>query len=359
VRVRYVRARGEAQPASAALELAAEALLRLGERPEPEGASDEERLRAALERAAREAGAAEPRELAAAALERLRREGWVERVGERGELRLAARPELLKLAALRAWRSLLPEARLQGGTWPRPGVSGPHEPHGPERPWRWGEPLTLDPAATLKAWLPKGEPGPDDLRVREGEGGRRRAVALLLDCSHSMVLYGADRFGPAKRLALALHYGLRGAGDRFQVVCFHDVAEVVPPGRLPFLGARPAHTNTAAALEEACTWLRRQGDAERRAVLVTDGRPTAVLRPDGRVYKNAWGRDPEIERATLAAAVRLRRSGAELDVYLLSDEDAVFERVRELARSARGRAFRVDPQRLGRRVLTDLLRPPR
>jgi len=360
VRVRYTRVRGDGEPAAAeALALAAEALLRLGERPEPEGAGDEERLRAALERAAREAGAAEPRELAEAALERLWREGWIERIGGRGELRLAARPELLKLAALRAWRALLPEARLQGGTWPRPGVRGPHEPHGPERPWRWGEPLTLDPAATLKAWLPKGELTADELRVREGEGGRRRAVALLLDCSHSMVLYGADRFGPAKRLALALHHGLGREGSRFQVVCFHDVAEAVPPERLPFLSAQPAHTNTAAALEEARTWLRRQGDVERRALLVTDGRPTAVPLPGGRVYKNAWGRDPVIERATLAAAARLRRSGAELDVYLLSDEDAVFERVRELAGSARGRAYRVDPGRLGRRVLTDLMRPSR
>ncbi len=359
MRVRYARARPDAgPPPAAALALAAEALLRLGERPEPEGLADEERLRQALEDAAREAGEADPGAAATATLDLLRNRGWIEPAGAAAP-RLQAHPELLRLAALRALRTLLPQARPSGGAWPRAGVRGPHEPHGPERPWRWGEPLQLDAAATLKAGLLRGGLTLAELRVREGEGGRRSAVALLLDCSHSMVLYGVDRFGPAKRLALALHHWLGREGDRLRVVCFHDVAVPVPPERLPFLRALPSHTNTAAALEAAREWLRRQGDVRRRAVLVTDGRPTAVLRPDGRVYKNAWGRDPEIERATHAAAARLRRAGAELDVYMLDDEPQALARVRELARTARGRAFQVDPGQLGRRVLTDLMRTAR
>ncbi|HHO58001.1 MAG TPA: VWA domain-containing protein [Oceanithermus profundus] len=359
MRVRYARARPDAGPAAAAaLALAAEALLHLGERPEPEGLADEERLRQALEDAARGAGEADPGSAATATLDLLRNRGWIEPAGAAAP-RLQAHPELLRLASLRALRTLLPQARPSGGAWPRAGVRGPHEPHGPERPWRWGEPLQLDAAATLKAGLLRGGLTLAELRVREGEGGRRSAVALLLDCSHSMVLYGVDRFGPAKRLALALHHWLGREGDRLRVVCFHDVAVPVPPERLPFLRALPSHTNTAAALEAAREWLRRQGDVRRRVVLVTDGRPTAVLRPDGRVYKNAWGRDPEIERATHAAAARLRRAGAELDVYMLDDEPQALARVRELARTARGRAFQVDPGQLGRRVLTDLMRTAR
>ncbi len=355
MRVRYARARRTAPPTARLLELAAEALLRLGERPEAEGASDEERLREALERTLEEAGeaAVEAQEL----LRRLRREGWLERMPGRRELRLRAHPELLELAALKALRALdVPPRRVLPGAWPRPGADGPHEPHGPTRPWRWGEPLTLDPVETLKPWLARGELRVEDLRVREGEGGRRVAVALLLDCSHSMVLYGADRFGPAKRLALALHHWLGRAGDRLHTVCFHDVAEPVPPQRLPFLRAQPSHTHTAAALEAARAWLRRQGDAQKRAVLITDGHPTAVRREDGRIYKNAWGRDPEIERATLAAAARLRRAGGELDVYLLADDAVARGFARELARVARGRVFEVDPERLGRAVLTGLAR---
>jgi len=358
VRVRYLRARpGEGPPQAALLQLAAEALLRLGERPEPEGSSDEERLEEALARGLREAGAdpEEARAQAAAALARLRRGGWIEREPAPAGARLWAGPKLLDLAAARALRDLLPRKLRRGaGSWPRPGAAGPHEPHGPVRRWRWGEPLVLDPGETLKPWLARGELTPEDLRVREGEGGRRAAVALLLDCSHSMVLYGADRFGPAKRLALALHRWLAGEGDRLQVVCFHDLAEPVPPGRLPFLAAQPSHTNTAAALEAARAWLGRQGDVERRALLVTDGRPTAIRRPDGRLYKNAWGRDPEIERATLAAAARLRRAGAALDLYLLEEDPQVRAAAAALARAARGRVVRVDPERLGRRVLTDL-----
>lgn len=358
--VRYARPQpGAALSEAHALALAARALERLGERDEPEERSDEERLIEALERVAEEAGEASPRELAAAALDQLASGGWVERARSGETLQLLVRPELLRLTALRVWRSLFVERSRGSGFWPRTGVRGPHEPHGPARPWRWGEPLNLDPAATLKAWLPKPHPTLGDLRVREGEGGRRLAVALLLDCSHSMVLYGSGRFGPAKRLALALYYGLGREGNRLQVICFHDVAEAVPPERLPFLRAQPSHTNTAAALSQARAWLRRQGDAERRALLVTDGRPTAVLLPDGRLYKNAWGRDPVIEKATLAAAAQLRRAGAELDVYLLSDEESARKRVRELAASARGQVHEVDPEHLGRRVLTDLMHAAR
>ncbi len=321
-----------------------------GPLPPPEG----ELLEQALEKAARKTDLDESvsgEEL----LERVRGLGWLER-REDGGAAYELSPRLLRALELKALRRLLSPPLRSGGSWPRSGGHGPHEPHGPEEVWRWGEPLRLDAAATLKAVLPRsvGEMRLEDLRVRSGEGGRRLAVALLLDCSHSMVLYGTDRFGPAKRAALALSHWVRAAGGWLQAYCIHDRAESVAEGRLPFVRVLPSHTNIAAALEQAHRWLRRRPAEERVAILITDGRPTAVETATGEVYKNAWGLDPLIREKTLAAAVRLRRLGAELQIYLLGDEEEARQFNAEMARRARGRLVLTDSSSLGARMLLDL-----
>ncbi len=357
--VRYAPPPPRALDGARALALAAEALLELEDAPTFTGPlDDEERLREALERVAERRGGEgeEAAALAQEALERLLGEGWIERLEDAGGVRFAASPALLTAATRRALARLFPRTPPRDpGRGQGPGVEGPHEPHGPARPWRWGEPLNLDAGATLKSWILRGgDLRSGDLHVREGEGGRRAAVVLLLDCSHSMVLYGADRFGPARRLALALEHWTRSRGDELAVICFHDRAELVPPRRLPFLQAQPSHTNTAAALARAHRWLRRRAAGDRLVLLVTDGRPTAIELADGALYKNAWGLDERIVRATLAQAARLRRLGARLEVYMLGDEPEMVAFVHELARVARGRAVATTPRALGRRVWSSL-----
>lgn len=292
-------------------------------------------------------------------LERLRGLGWLRR--EEGGVAYELAPQLLRALELKALRSLFKPPLRRQGSWPYSGGRGPHEPHGPEEAWRWGEPLRLDAAATIKAVLPRkfSDLRLDDLRVRAGEGGRRLAVALLLDCSHSMVLYGGDRFAPAKRAALALAHWVRAAGGWLQAYCIHDRAEEVAEGRLPFVRVLPSHTNIAAALSRAHDWLKRRPAEERVAILITDGRPTAVETASGEVYKNAWGMDPLIKERTLAAAVRLRKLGAELQIYLLGDEEEARSFNAEMARRARGRLVSTDAAGSGTRILLDLEeRPP-
>ena len=357
-KVVYEKKRGAGGvPAPELLRLAAEALLGLDEEVAAKSplASEEELLAAALEEAAQRL---EPEASlnGAELLRRLREAGWLQEPGRGG---FAAAPELLRALELRALkRLLLPPPARAAGPWPQPGRRGPHEPHGAAVPWRWGEPLRLDAAATLQAALPRppAELHPADLRVREGEGGRRLAVALLLDCSHSMVLYGADRFGPAKRTALALAHWVRAGGGESQAFCIHDEAEEIAAARLPFVRVQPSHTNTAAGLARAREWLRRRSAAERVAVLITDGRPTAVTTDGGRVYKNAWGDDPLIREKTLAAAVRLRKTGVHLQLYLLGGEEQARAFSAELVRRAHGVMVETDPERLGWRVLLDLQR---
>jgi len=316
--------------------------------------SEEELLTKQLEATAQELGGEAAVVPGEELLERMRGLGWLRR-GD-GGVGYELAPQVLRALELRALRKLfVPPLRRRGG-WPRSGGRGPHEPHGAEEAWRWGEPLRLDAAATLKAILPRSvaEMRLDDLRVRAGEGGRRLAVALLLDCSHSMVLYGVDRFGPAKRAALALAHWVRAAGGWLRVFCVHDRADPVAEGRLPFVRVMPSHTNIAAGLSQAHGWLRRRLAEERVVILITDGRPTAIETADGQIYKNAWGFDRRIKEKTLAEAVRLRRLGAELQIYLLGDEAEARSFNAELARRARGRLLPVRADELGARVLRDL-----
>lgn len=314
---------------------------------------EEELIAKKLEDAAAFVGLAEPVD-GGELFEKLRSLGWLRRGGSEVGYQLA--PQVLKALELRALRGLLSPPIRRGGSWPRSNGRGPHEPNGAEEAWRWGEPLRLDAAATLKAALPRAvdDLRLDDLRVRAGEGGRRLAVALLLDCSHSMVLYGVDRFAPAKRAALALAYWVRAGGGWLQAYCIHDRADPVSEERLPFVRVLPSHTNTAAALARAHEWLKRRPAEERVAILITDGKPTAVETASGEIYKNAWGSDPLIKKQTLAKAVRLRRLGAELQIYLLSKDAEAQSFNSELARRARGRLVLTDEAGLGLRILNNL-----
>jgi len=315
---------------------------------------EDEALAQRLQAAAQEAGLLDGAVSGEELLKKLRRLGWLRRL--EGGVGYELAPHLLRALELRALRRLFAPPLRRRGSWPRSGGSGPHEPHGPEQGWRWGEPLRLDAAATLKAILPRSvnEMALDDLRIRAGEGGRRLAVALLLDCSHSMVLYGVDRFGPAKRTALALSHWVRAAGGWLQTFCVHDRAEPLAEGRLPFVRVQPSHTNIAAALNRAHGWLRRRLAEERVVILITDGRPTAIETADGQIYKNAWGLDRRIKEKTLAEAVRLRRLGAELQIYLLGDEAEARRFNIELARRARGRLVPIGVDELGLRILRNL-----
>ncbi len=239
---------------------------------------------------------------------------------------------------------------------PRPGP----EPSGEFRPYRPGEALHLNAVETLKRLVPA---PPEALAERHlvqtlAEAGAGMATALLLDCSHSMILYGEDRFTPAKRVALALMHLIqtRYPGDRLSVFCFGDRAEAVPLALLPLVQVGPWHTNTAEALALAYRFLKRSPQPMKEAILITDGKPSAMTLPNGSVYKNAWGLDEQIVTATLKEAARLRRLPASLHVFMLAEEPELVDFVRRLVAVGRGRAVLTTPRDLGRHVLLDFLK---
>ncbi len=251
-----------------------------------------------------------------------------------------------------------------------PGV----EAGGPPRPYEFGDTLNLDAAATVLNAVKK---APDmltrrgvsgaggfsldidysDLMVAQGDYQSSCATVLMLDCSHSMVLYGEDRFTPAKRVALALANLIRHQypGDALNVVLFHDSAEEIPLGQLGRVRVGPYYTNTREGLRLARRVLERQRKDMRQIVMITDGKPSAVTRPDGRIYRNAFGLDPFVLRETFAEVAACRRAGIMVNTFMLARDYDLVAFVRRVARICHGKAYFTTPFTLGRYVLMDYL----
>jgi len=238
---------------------------------------------------------------------------------------------------------------------------------GPPRPYEFGDTLNLDASATvLNAARRSAVSGAghgtidvdvEDLMVTQGDYQSSCATVILLDCSHSMVLYGEDRFTPAKRVALALASLIRHQypGDAINAVLFHDSAEEVPIARLGRVRVGPYYTNTREGLRMARRILERQRRDMRQIVMITDGKPSAVTRPDGRIYRNAFGLDPFVLRETFAEVAACRRAGIMINTFMLARDYDLVAFVRRVARICRGKAYFTTPHTLGRYVLQDYL----
>jgi uncharacterized protein with von Willebrand factor type A (vWA) domain len=200
----------------------------------------------------------------------------------------------------------------------------------------------------------------EDLRVFETEQHVSVATALLVDVSHSMVLYGEDRITPAKQVALALVELIltRFPKDTLRVVAFGDEAREIAIRDIPYLQVGPFHTNTRAGLELAQGMLEGSRQANRQVFMITDGKPTAIIE-DGEVYRNPWGFDPKIRNQTLEAAAACRRAGITITTFMLASDPDLVDFVEEMTRIARGRAYFASADRLGEFLFADYIRNKR
>jgi Ca-activated chloride channel homolog len=234
------------------------------------------------------------------------------------------------------------------------------ETSGASRPYVFGDALNLDVTETFKQAARRGlEGGLDieegDLWVLETELTSSCATVVLLDCSHSMILYGEDRFTPAKRVALALAHLIRTQypGDTVRFVLFHDSAEEIPLGRLAMAQVGPYHTNTAEGLRLAQKILARQRKEMKQIVMITDGKPSAITLPGGRIYKNAYGLDPLVLGETLREVGACRRSGIQVNTFMLARDPELIAFVQRVSRMTRGKAYFTTPRTIGQYVLQD------
>ncbi|MDH5235095.1 MAG: VWA domain-containing protein [Gemmatimonadota bacterium] len=233
------------------------------------------------------------------------------------------------------------------------------------KPYEFGDALNLDVNETLRnALLRTGsldfpiDLDYGDLMVRQSEYRSSCATVLMLDCSHSMILYGEDRFTPAKKVALALTHLIRTQfpGDSLKVVLFHDSAEEIPLGALAKAQVGPYHTNTAAGLKMARRLLLAQKKDMRQIVMITDGKPSALTMPDGRIYKNAMGLDTFVLQETLTEVAACRKAAIPVNTFMLARDRALVEFVKMVSSITRGRAYFTNTMTLGQFILMDFLK---
>jgi Ca-activated chloride channel family protein len=237
------------------------------------------------------------------------------------------------------------------------------EASGPPKAYEFGDTLNLDTSATLLSALSREGLGVPlnvdypDLQVHQSEYESSCATVVMLDCSHSMVLYGEDRFTPAKKVALALSHLLRTQypGDSLSLVLFHDSAEQVPLSQLAKVRVGPHYTNTREGLRLAQQILARERKEMKQIVMITDGKPSALTEPDGRIYRNPFGLDPRVVDLTLREVASCRRQGILINTFMLAQDFELVAFVRRVSQICRGKAYFTTPLNLGQFVLLDFL----
>ncbi|PYX74058.1 MAG: hypothetical protein DMG72_11425 [Acidobacteria bacterium] len=237
------------------------------------------------------------------------------------------------------------------------------EASGASKIYEFGDTLNLDITGTLSSAIQReGLKLPlnieySDLQVHQCEYQSSCATVLMLDCSHSMILYGEDRFTPAKKVAMALSHLIRTQypGDSLSLILFHDSAEEVPLSQLARVKVGPYYTNTREGLRLAQRILQRQRKDMKQIVMITDGKPSALTLEDGRIYKNAFGLDPLVVSQTLEEVAKCKRAGILINTFMLASDYGLVQFVQKVTEMCRGKAYFTTPYTLGQYLLMDYM----
>jgi Ca-activated chloride channel family protein len=296
--------------------------------------------------------------------------------GEQGEGETNARFEVtdkgMDFLGYKALRELLgPLGKSNMGRHDTRHEASGVETNGSSKLYEFGDTLNLDITATLSsvfareglATAVEGEEHVpmnieySDLHVHQSDYQSSCATVVLLDCSHSMILYGEDRFTPAKRVAMALAHLIRTQfpGDTLNLVLFHDTAEEIPVSQLSRVKVGPHYTNTREGLRLAQRILARQTKDMKQIVMITDGKPSALTLPDGRIYKNAFGLDPLVIEETLQEVARCKRSNIMINTFMLASDFQLMQFVQKVSAMCRGKAYFTTPETLGNYLLMDFM----
>ena len=292
--------------------------------------------------------------------------------GTEGQVRSAAQQVHFNLTekgvdflGYRALRNLLGSiGKSSYGSHDTPYLATGVETEGASKPYEYGDTMNLDVIGTLLSAIEREGLGVPlnleygDLMVHQAEYRSSSATVLMLDCSHSMILYGEDRFTPAKKVALALTHLIRTQfpGDTLKLVLFHDSAEEIPLAQLAHAQVGPYHTNTAEGLKLARRLLLGQRKDMRQSIMITDGKPSALTMPDGRVYVNSMGMDPKILQATYREVALCKRSNIMINTFLLARDRMLVDVVKKVSEICRGKAYFTNTMTLGQFILMDFMK---
>ncbi len=237
------------------------------------------------------------------------------------------------------------------------------ESSGASKRYEFGDTMNLDISRTLFSAIQRdGVKVPldldyEDLHVHQSEYQSSCATVLMLDCSHSMILYGEDRFTPAKKVALALAHLIRTQypGDSLRCVLFHDTAEELRLSELARVQVGPYYTNTRDGLILAQRLLAQEKKDMKQIIMITDGKPSALTLEDGRMYRNAFGLDPLVISRTLEEVSRCKRQGILINTFMLASDYGLVNFVQKVTELCRGKAYFTTPYNLGRYLLMDYM----
>jgi Ca-activated chloride channel homolog len=237
------------------------------------------------------------------------------------------------------------------------------ESSGSSKQYEFGDTLNLDISETLfSAVRREGVKVPidleySDLHVHQCEYQSSCATVLMLDCSHSMILYGEDRFTPAKRVAMALAHLIRTQypGDSLRCVLFHDSAEELQISQLARVQVGPYYTNTRDGLILSQRLLQQEKKDMKQIVMITDGKPSALTLDDGRTYRNAFGLDPLVISRTLEEVNRCKKQGIIINTFMLASDYGLVNFVQKVTELCRGKAYFTTPHTLGQYLLMDYM----
>jgi Ca-activated chloride channel family protein len=283
---------------------------------------------------------------------------------QQGQVRFEVTDKALDFLGYRTLRDLLGSlGRSSFGRHDTRDLATGIEAAGVSKQYEFGDTLNLDVTATLANAIDRqGLKVPldleySDLAVHQCEYQSSCATVVMLDCSHSMILYGEDRFTPAKKVAMALSQLIRTQypGDSLSLVLFHDSAEELPMSQLARVQVGPYYTNTREGLRLAQRILQRQRKDMKQIVMITDGKPSALTLEDGRIYKNAFGLDPLVVAQTLEEVSRCKRAGILINTFMLASDLGLVQFVQKVTEMCRGKAYFTTPERLGEYVLMDYM----
>src|SRR6267378_1438254 len=237
------------------------------------------------------------------------------------------------------------------------------ETSGAAKPYEFGDAFNLDISQTLFSAIQRdGLKVPiqleyRDLHVHQSEYQSSCATVLMLDCSHSMILYGEDRFTPAKRVAMALAHLIRTQypGDSLRCVLFHDSAEELNISQLARVQVGPYYTNTRDGLILSQKLLQQERKDMKQIVMITDGKPSALTLEDGRTYRNAFGLDPLVISRTLEEVNRCKKQGIIINTFMLASDYGLVNFVQKVTEICRGKAYFTTPYTLGQYLLMDYM----
>jgi Ca-activated chloride channel family protein len=285
-------------------------------------------------------------------------------VGEAQQARFEITDKSLDFLGFKALRDLLGSlGKSSFGRHDTRDMATGIEASGASKPYEFGDTLNLDITATLSNAIQREGLGLPlnleyrDLQVHQCEYQSSCATVVMLDCSHSMILYGEDRFTPAKKVAMALSHLIRSQypGDSLSLVLFHDSAEEVPLSQLARVKVGPYYTNTREGLRMAQRILQRQRKDMKQIVMITDGKPSALTLEDGRIYKNAFGLDPLVVSQTLEEVSKCKRAGVLINTFMLASDYGLVQFVQKVTQMCRGKAYFTTPYTLGQYLLMDYM----